>query len=268
MLSIVRYFLLICKKDKILFSLFLLNILSFLVSLFFGWTMIDEIKQAQIAYASASMRFISVFGLIVFISFFISKFFSNKELEFMCSLSKNRYQFILSFVLCFVIISFLLVLINLSTMLYFYFTYQNFNISGFVMWSVSLWFELVLISIFTIFLSLGFANPAICIIISICFYLVSRSIGFITSAIYNSGSTDLSTSLLFLPSNHTLSSISVYASKIIGVFFPRLDLITNSSWLMYDNFDVKVLCLVLFQILFYSALIILLSIKDFNRKQF
>jgi|GEM_PF-2006737 len=266
MISILRYFLFICKKDKIFLSLALLILGCFSTSLFFGWTMIDEIKQAQAVYFAGSVRFVLIFCFVVFICFFISKFFLNKELEFLCSLPQNRTTFLLSLFTCFTVIALICTGFVGALFIYFHFTSPIFSLHGLLIWLATLFAELLIVSIFAIFLSLSYQNPAVSIIVSVLFYLVARSIGFITSALYTSASA--SSTILFLPQNKILAGVSSFSAKFLGVFFPRLDLLANSSWIIYGNFDPKTLATILLQIIVYTALIFALSLFDFKKKEF
>jgi hypothetical protein len=64
--------------------------------------------------------------------------------------------------------------------------------------------------------------------------------------------------------NHLLPSIL----KIISLFFPRLDLFTQSEWLVYGVEDFSRIKLIALQAIIYISLMSFMSFVDFRRKQF
>jgi hypothetical protein len=271
LLSIIRYFLLICKKDKIFISITALILTCFFVSIFFGWTMIDEMKQAQISYFAGSVRFATICTIIVFTSFFTTKLFSTKEIEFLCSTPKSRSLIVFCIFVSFFVICFFAAIVIGSIMLYFLFFSEPgfFYLDGYFCWISDLFLEMLVVSFFAIFISFGFSNnPALSIIISVCFYLVARSIGFITSALYLSTTNQADVSLIFVPVDKNIAIITKFVSKFVSFAFPRLDLVSNSSWILYSNIDYKVFTFAILQMVFYCILIYAFCTKDFNKKQF
>ncbi len=259
MLSLARYLLSVCRKDFIFLSLAALISICFGVSLFFGWTLIAEVEQTRIVYFAGSVRFVAMFGLIVFISFFVSRFFENKEIEMILSFPLSRTKVCLAFFATFWLVCLALTAITGLFMMYFI---KYISISGFFVWLASFFCETVLIASFVVFFSLILKNTSICVFFSTGFYMISRSMGFMLSSL------ETKQSGMFLPSNETLSNIASQAIKTLGIFFPRLDLFTNSSWLLYGGYQLGTLAIIICQTIVFLSLLLFCTFRDFKNKNF
>ena len=92
----------------------------------------------------------------------------------------------------------------------------------------------------------------------LCFYFISRIIGFAVSSI-------------IIPKQLqqiNLTGIMESTLQLISIFLPRLDLFAKSKWLIYQTADLKVFYLISAQSLIYISLILLMSLLDFKKRQF
>jgi hypothetical protein len=90
------------------------------------------------------------------------------------------------------------------------------------------------------------------------FYIISRIMGFAVSSI-------------IIPSkinNVDLNIVLELTLKGLSSLLPRLDLFTQSKWLIYTDASSSALGLVASQSAIYIVLIMLMSVFDFNKKQF
>ncbi len=254
MLAILKYILITAVRDwlfiGILFSIFCLVALS----LFLGSTALSEQSAMQLVFLSSSTRLLLVVGLILFICFHIRRSFDNREIEFIISRPISRTSFLFTYFISFSLLSFLLLLPLLFT-IYFIFSPQ---IEGFALWSTSLYLELIIISCFAILASLILKSAVLSVLGCFAFYLVSRIMGFAISTI-------------IIPSN--LQNINFNVSleiflKFLSSLLPRLDQFAQSKWLIYNDFSTEVIPLILIQSAIYVALIFIMSVFDFNKKQF
>jgi ABC-type transport system involved in multi-copper enzyme maturation permease subunit len=252
--AIIRYILITAVRDwlfiGILFSLLALVFLS----LFLGSTALSEQSAMQLVFVSSSSRLLLVIGLVLFICFHIRRSFDNREIEFIISRPISRTTFLLTYFFSFSIVSFILILPLLATIYIIFFP----EIEGYLLWSLSLYLELIIISCFSILASLILRSAVLSVLGCFAFYLVSRIMGFAISTI-------------IIPSN--LQNVSLNTSlelflKILSSILPRLDQYAQSKWLVYNDFSMEVIPLILCQSIIYIFLIFVMSVFDFNKKEF
>lgn len=253
MQNIIKFIILNSIRDKIYLSIFLSLVITFSFSIFFGNSALVEQHQTNIVYIAAASRNIIIFGIILFVCLTISKNFENKEFEFIISKAISREKFILSYLVGFLLIS-LFIILSFLIML---FSVAKINLFGFFLWSLSMIFESIIMISFALLSTLILRSAFLSIIATLSFYLISRMMGFFVLAIE-------------LPENFSQAKNNFLELilKIISIFFPRLDLFSQSSWLIYEieNFDkIKI---ILLQSAIYIPLLIFMSFHDFRKKEF
>lgn len=253
MTPILKYILLNGIRDRLYLGLFITLIVTFSLSIFLGNTALVEQQQMTNAYIAGSSRFILAIGMILFVCLSVNRAFENKEVEFIISKSISREQFILGYLLGF-FCSALLIFIPLVTIIYFIAKPNSF---GLLIWSISLILELLIVISFSVLSSLMLKNPFSAIMASFGFYIISRLMGVFVIAI------NLPQDLTQVK-NSTLDSIL----KVLSVFFPRLDLFSQSSWLSYGVLENANLKIIFIQAAIYIPLMIFMSFHDFRKKQF
>lgn len=257
MRSILKYILLSGTRDKLYLGLFISLVLTFSLSIFLGSTALVEEQQMTTAYISGLSRGVLVVGTILFVCLNVNRSFENKEVEFILSKAISREQFILSYLMSF-FIAIMLILIPLVLAIFFVTTADKF---GLLIWSLSLFSELMIMISFSLLASLILKNSFSSIMAAVGFYLISRLMGMFVMAINlpeNLSVTDLSFSA------HSFSIVL----KILSAIFPRLDLFGQSEWLNYGVSNFDNLQIILLQSLVYIPLMIFMSFHDFKKKQF
>lgn len=253
MKSVIKYIILTSLRDKIYLSIFLALIAIFGIAIFLGNTTLVEQSQTAAIYLSSASRNIIIFGNILFVCLTISKSFENKEVEFIISKPISREKFILSYLIGFLITAFFIIL----TLVFMLILIAKTNKIGILFWFLSLFCEVIIMISFAFLVSLILKNSFLSILATLGFYLISRMMGIFVLAI------NLPQNLLEIKNNF-LGLIL----KIISIAFPRLDLFTQSSWIIYgidDFFNIKIIFL---QSLIYIPLMIFMAFHDFRKKQF
>jgi len=118
------------------------------------------------------------------------------------------------------------------------------------LWGVGLACELVVMSLFALFVATTFASLAASVLLAMAFYLLSRFIEafvLMTSAIDTGG----------------LSSAVVWISWLV----PNFSRYNQSSWLIYADGDVIQLMPVIAESLLVGALLLLATLIDFHRRE-
>ncbi|MBM3579948.1 MAG: hypothetical protein FJX34_04165 [Alphaproteobacteria bacterium] len=251
--SILRYILRNGLRDRLYLGLFITLAVAFAISIFLGSTMFVEQRQTTAAYIAGSSRAILAVGMILFVCLSVSRAFESKEVEFIISKSISREQFILGYLAGFFLAAFLIFIPLVAAIL----LVTKANFSGLIIWSSTLLCELLIVICFSLLASMILKNSFSAIMASFAFYMISRLMGMFTMAI------DLPEDFA-AAKNHLLATIL----KILSAIFPRLDLFTQSSWLVYEINDLDNLKIIFLQSLIYIPLMIFMAFHDFKRKQF
>lgn len=249
--NFVFYILKCAKRDRILISILFCIVIAFILTIFIGSTAAYEQKQMGIVYFAGVARLILVYGFAVFNAFFITRMFQTKEIETFLAGPVDRRSFVFG-----IIFGNIMLIIGLSlfvTTLLKGFFYDIISWVHIIIWMGNIIAEVTLITVIACFFSLTLNNATLSIIFSTIFYITSRLMGFLISAI----------ELQFNGS----SFIGIIETLIIplSVFFPRLDLFSQSTWLIYGD-AIPNLWLIIAQSAIYIPLIITACIIDFNKK--
>ena len=254
MKPLIKYIIITAKRDWLFLGLFILIILASFVSLFLGSTSLSEQNLMQVAYLSGSTRLILVLGMTFFICFHIRRSFDNREIEFYLSKSLSRTKFIFAYFLGFGILGIIITIPVILSLFIF------FNIKFFIaaLWSLSLLFEILIMSSFAILASLILSSAIASVFACISFYFISRIIG-------------LAVSTIIIPNqltNINFQGLLELTLKFISIFLPRLDLFAKSKWLVYQTISLEIFQLILIQTFIYIGIIFVMSLIDFSKKQF
>lgn len=252
--SLIRYVLLTAVRDWLFIGLFMILIFTCFISVFLGSTALSEQAAMQLAFLVASSRMILVIGLVLFICFHIRRSFENREIEFLISRPIGRSTLLFSYFFSFIILSFILLL---PIILFIYFFFKP-NLAGLSLWGFSIFAELIIISSFAILASLILKSAVSSVLGCFSFYIISRIMGFAVSTI-------------IIPSNLNNINFNVaieISLKLLSSLLPRLDQFGQSKWLIYGNIDTNMFALIGGQSVIYISLILLMSVIDFNKKQF
>lgn len=253
MLPIIKYILLTGLRDKLYLGIFITLLAAFSLSIFLGSTVLIEANQTTAAYIAGTSRAVIIVGMILFVCLSINRAFANKEVEFILAKNISREQFILSYLIGFLLTAIMIILPLIIAIL----TVVKVDKIGIITWSLSLFAEMWIVISFAILTSLILKNPFSSILATLAFYLISRLMGIFVLAI------SLPQDLIQVK-NSLLPSIL----KIISLAFPRLDLFTQSDWLAYGVTDFSRIKIIALQSLIYIALMLFMAFSDFRRKEF
>jgi ABC-type transport system involved in multi-copper enzyme maturation permease subunit len=245
-------------RDFLFIGLIAMILTSIFVSTFLGGTALSEQEQMTIAYVSGSTRLILAGGLIIFICFHVKRLFDNKEVEFILAKPISRGSFILSYWIAFAILSIILTC-TLSAFVYI-FTKPNFY--GLMYWGGSLICEGLLIVAFSMVSALILRSAVASVLSTLCFYFLSRMMGFFVVAIKHPFNTKLP------PADYLVEWTSEWFLQLTSTLLPRIDLFAKTKWLIYGIENYSELFVFGVQSLVYIPLLLTMAIIDFNRKQF
>jgi len=240
------------KRDRLITGLIVSVIFVSFIAAFLGSTAMTEPNEMRIIYAAASARFVSMIGIMVFISFHMKKLFENKEIDVMLSRIPSRTSIVISFVTSFILVG---DAISFATTLIMGFVYMQ-NLVNILYWGMTLALESIIVVAFTTFFSIVMRSPSLGMLMTFATYFIGRVIGNFVAYI------DLS----------RVHASFVYAAevfiKIISVIMPRLDLFGKTEIIVYGAYDLKSSGIMLFQAILYSVFITFLGILEMQRKEF
>lgn len=260
MTHLSRYILKIALRSRIFHVTYLLLALGLIMSLFLGNTMLIEESHFAAVFFANFARLLINFGLIAFITTNICQLYNNKEIELLLSKRISKTQFVMSYYLSIIILA-LWIVVPLFVFLEIMKIIFNFNIelSGLIIWSISLFAEVVIISTFTFFIALFIRSNVVTMVLSSCFYILCRLYGFFLNAINNPES---------ITNTDAMTMVMGKIFKFIGIFFPRLDLLNQSEWLIYGmQQSLSLYSLVVFNCFLSSAFILFLTIYEFRKRE-
>ena len=166
----------------------------------------------------------------------------------------SRSSLVISYWLGFVMVAVGLVL---PTIVLMYFM-KVLSITGYMLWSLSLLLESLLVVTIALFASLTVRSGVSAVLTSLAIYTLSRMMGFFIATTKSGGMFE----------TQQINTVSTMLMNTISMVVPRLDFFAKSSWLVYGPKSYDELWLVLLQSAAFIALLLCAAIIDFKRKQF
>ncbi|GJL84518.1 MAG: hypothetical protein DHS20C02_02930 [Micavibrio sp.] len=249
---LVTYVLTAALRDKLLLSLLILLVLGASMSVFIGSSAVIEQDRFSVVFAGGGLRVASVLGLVLFVVFFVRRSFENKDVEFLLSRPIGRIQFLLSLATAF---SLLGILMGAAVGATLYALSPHLFAQGHILWVVSLMVENMIMVNAALFFSMFLSSASTAAMVTFTFYILSRMMGQILGIIDAGGR-------LF-----DFGPMSI-AIQMISAVTPRLDLMAQTSWLVYGAGDEIGFIYIIIQGLVFSTLIILASLLDLVFRKF
>ena len=239
---------------QILIGVLLAILVATALSAALGSTAMVEKAQMMLGFSSAAARVILMLGLIIFVCFHIRQAFDQKEIDVLLSRPLSRFQVMLAYWLGFSFVAFLLVL---ATVTLFSFL-PIFNFSGYIYWSLSLLAESFVVVALGLFAAFTLRSAVLSVIATLGFYTLARMAGFFIAT----ADGGMMTQIIWL------NQLMEWTVKITALIIPRLDLFTQSEWLIYGVTAPQELSFAAVQLLVYIPLLLTAATIDFMRKQF
>lgn len=267
---LVKYILTAAMRDKLMVTLALMIIMGAAVAVFMGSSAVTEGNRFALVFGSGGLRFLGVIGLVLFCCFYIRRAFENKEVEFLLSRPISRLSFLCSHALAFSVLAFLIaaaITVVMAVM-------GRPDKAGLLVWGASLVVEFSVMAVVSLFFSMVLSSAAGSALATLGLYALARMVGTLLGILDHA------------PENWFFAIIDSLM-KLISVVTPRLDMIGQTSWLVYGVRDVGVKFLpdasayahwmmvhvglagfIAIQGIFFAALLLAASAHDFMRRQF
>ncbi len=248
---LIQYVLTAAVRDKLIVSLIVLFILAASLSVFFGSSAVTEQDQFTLVFAGSTIRLCGVMGLVLFVVFFMRRSFDSKDVEFLLSRPVGRVEYLLSYAAAFSLIG---ALTGMSQGVAMYILGPHLFSQGTALWIVSIIIENIIIMNVALFFAMFFASAASAAMSTFAFYVLGRMMGQLLGII-DTNKADASEAMEF-------------TMQVVSVLMPRLDLLGQSSWLVYQP-DVQTnIAFVIIQGAVFVSLVLSAALLDLLKRQF
>ena len=248
---LIKYVLMAAVRDRLILSMASLFILGACLSLFLGSAAVIEKDQFSVIFSAGGLRLIGVSGLVLFIVFFIRRSFDGKEVEFLLSRPISRINLLLSLSMAF---SILALILGAAIGLCVFAMGPHLFSYGHLLWVLSIVVENIIMVNVTLFFAMQISIASTAAIITFSFYVLARMMGQLLGIVDSTLVNDTGPEAVVV--------------QFVSVFMPRLDLMGQTSWLIYGLDGAFSFWFVAAQGIVFCLLIILAALFDFVRRQF
>ena len=250
---LVKYILTAALKDRLFLGLLVVIAVAISVSIFLGSSALTEKDQFSLVFAAGGLRIAGLMTLILFTVFYIRKSFETRDVEYLLSRPLSRFQFLVAHNIAISLLASFMAL--LVTVALFLMPSNSKDIEDFGMWGISIWVEYIIVANVALFFALMLSSAVISALAVMAFYVLSRLIGGILGIV---------TSSYDIGSMIVLEKIML----LVSIFIPRLDLMGQTSWLVYGDAQINDLFFALTQGVVFCGFVFAISLWDLKRKQF
>lgn len=213
---LIGFILTAALRDKLVMTLMLMILLGAGVSIFLGSSGMTEQESFSVVFGAGGLRFLGVLGIVLFVCFYMRRAFDTKEVEFLLSRPISRMTFLLSHALAFKIIA-LAVTAAVSIAVFFM---GKPNVEGLLVWVLSIGIENIIMATAALFFSMVLSSASGAALATLGFYVLCRLIGMLLG-------------IAAQPPDNIVFALLNNLMDLISVIVPRLDIMGQTSWLVY-----------------------------------
>jgi len=212
---LIKYVLTAAARDKIMMVLLLMIAIVTAVAIFMGAASVTERQAFALILGAGGLRFLASAGTVLFCAFYIRRAYEAKEVEFLLARPITRASFLFSHAIAFALISLAVVFAVTLPVL----VLSNASLGAFV-WGASLIVECTIMALVALFFSMTLSSAAGSALAALGFYALARMSGVLIG-------------IASLPSGNWAFVILSNVMKLLSILIPRLDLMGQTSWLVY-----------------------------------
>ncbi len=252
--ALVKYVLRAASRDRLFMSLLAIMIVGSFVSLFLSSSAVIEQSQFSIIYLAASLRMLGLLGLVLFVVFFIRRSFEARDVEYLLTRPVSRGAFVFSHAAGFSILSCAVSLalaagLAMASM-------KIGNAEGIFYWASGVVCEYLLMVNVAFFFAMVLSSPVAATLSAMGLYILGRLMGQLLLI--------AKTPPMEIPGYNVMSAVF----KTVSTLIPRLDLMTQTSWLVYGVKGADEYLFILAQTALFLFLILIATLVDLRRRQF
>jgi hypothetical protein len=252
--ALVKYVLTAAIRDRLLMAVAAIVGLGVCLSLFSASSAVVEQDQFAVVYTASSLRVLGLVGLVLFVVFFIRRSFDARDIEYLLSRPVSRASLILSNACAFSLLALgaggILALI-VGTM-----AWKSGHTDGVILWTAGVTAEYILIVNVALFFSMVLSSPVTSGMAVLGFYVLARLMGQLLGIIHSPS--------FHFPGIEILNGIL----QMVSMFIPRLDMMTQTSWLIYGTDSVSDYAFIMLQTVVFLVLVLSAALIDLVRRQF
>ncbi|MCL4677567.1 MAG: hypothetical protein KJ017_03125 [Alphaproteobacteria bacterium] len=248
---LVKYVLMGAVRDKLIVTLLVLLLLGCSLSFFLGSAAVIEKDRFALVFAAGGLRLAGVLGLVLFVVFFVRRSFDGKDVEFILSRPISRTAFIYSYAAAFSLIALIL---SLAIGLCVFASGPHLFGSGQVLWVASIVVENIIMVNTALFFAMYMSSATSAAMSTLAFYVLARMMGQLLGIVDSSLVVD--------------TGPMAMAVQFVSVVTPRLDLMGQTSWLIYGLGEGVGIGFVVVQGILFSMLVTLAALLDLMKRQF
>lgn len=246
----IRLVLITALRDRLFLSLYVLLGSALAVAAFMASGAMIESGEMSLVYMAGTTRVVLIFGLIVFVAFHVERMFDTREIEAILARNLSRTEFVFSYWLGLAVMALMLVIPVFAVVLYF-----QISASGAAYWVVSMIGEILIVLAATLFAALTFERAVPTVLATAGFYALSRMMSFLTGI------------AAFGKQSGVNRVLNPYIDAV-SFALPRLDLFSQTRWLVYGIETTDLIWVIAAQSLVYPPLLLLAAAYDLQRKHF
>lgn len=250
--TIAYYTLLEAARNRLLYLIALILAIALGFTLFLKQIAITESHDIQLAFLAALFRFAAVFIIAAFVIVSQIREANDKVLELLLTRNLSRADYLFGKLLGYVGVA--LALAILFTLPLFLFAVPT----RILLWGTSLFLELAIVASLSLFCVLTLNQIVGSLAAVVGCYALARSMAAL-QLIGASRSAE---------ENGALDRIANVVLDGIACFLPRLDLFTQTAWLLGRNLDESNVPWLMVQAAIYVALLSIAALFDLKRKNF
>ncbi len=250
--SLLRYILITALRDRLFLALPVMLAAGAALVIFLSGSAIIEQREMAAALFGAGSRVLIITGLVLFVSFHISRAMAGGEIALILSRPISRGAFVLLYSASQVIAGFICVAASIILV----WLCARPPLDGLLVWGLGLALETMLMILTAVFFGLILNSAVASALACLGFYVLARMSGLLGALAGKAGETG------------GLDLLLGYGFKFISLIIPRLDFFTRSEWLVYGwTGDEPGIVWAVLQSLAFAPLILAAAMIDFSRKR-
>lgn len=221
--QLIRYVLLAAVRDRMIWGIIAISVLGACLSIFSGSAAIIEQSQFVVTYMAGGLRLLSLIGLVLFVVFFVRRSFDARDIEFLLTRPLSRRSFVLSHMTAFSILS--VISGAFIALLVCVFTWKTGPHLGALMWATGVTIEYMIVANAAFFFAMVLGSPVTAGLSTLGFYVLARMTGSLLAIASHSATSGA----------HEAYHAAYFVTKVVATIVPRLDLMVQTSWLLYGG---------------------------------
>jgi hypothetical protein len=252
--ALVRYVLTAALRDRLLLAVAAVTVVGVCLSIFSASSAVVEPDKFAVVYMASGLRILGLVGLSLFVVFFIRRSFDARDIEYLLSRPISRATLVCSNAVAFSLLA--MIAGGLLMLVIWGAAYRNGAPEGILLWAFGVTAEYILLANVAFFFAMVLSSPVSAGLAVMGFYVLSRMMGQLLGIIGNH------------PEPFPGIELLIGAFKMVSMVAPRLDLMTQTSWLLYGVNSLGDYVFIIVQAVVFLLLVLVATLVDLVRKQF